>query len=123
MQAALHCGLEPPQTYFSENLETYVIERFDKTSDRKNWAMNNFTTLMKKSNGPNAKYTSSYETVLKAIHQFKLIKKFRHKVDFIRYERRLPGDSSQMDTCKLGPGLYKYTSIDDCARYRVLRDI
>ena len=26
-----------------------------------------------------------------------------------------------MDTCKLGPGLYQYTSIDDCTRYRVLR--
>lgn len=26
-----------------------------------------------------------------------------------------------MDTCKIGPGLYQYTSIDDCTRYRVLR--
>ena len=26
-----------------------------------------------------------------------------------------------MDTYKLGPGLYHYTSIDDCTRYRVLR--
>lgn len=26
-----------------------------------------------------------------------------------------------MDTCKLAPGLYQYTSVDDCARYRVLR--
>ncbi|MCW8773019.1 type II toxin-antitoxin system HipA family toxin [Acinetobacter baumannii] len=33
MQAAQHCGLEPPKTYLSENLETYVVERFDKTSD------------------------------------------------------------------------------------------
>jgi len=26
-----------------------------------------------------------------------------------------------MDTCKIGPGLYQYTSIGDCTRYRVLR--
>jgi len=42
-------------------------------------------------------------------HQVKPIKKFRRKVDFIRYERPLPGDRIQMDTCKLGPGLYQYT--------------
>ncbi|MCV5714803.1 DDE-type integrase/transposase/recombinase, partial [Escherichia coli] len=27
----------------------------------------------------------------------------------------------QMDTCKIGPGLYQYTSVDDCTRSRVLR--
>lgn len=54
-------------------------------------------------------------------HQVKPIKKFRRKVDYICYERPLPGDRIQMDTCKLGPGLYQYTSIDDCTRYRVLR--
>ena len=47
--------------------------------------------------------------------------KFRRKIDFIRYERPLPGDRVQMDTCKLAPGLYQYTSVDDCTRYRVLR--
>lgn len=26
-----------------------------------------------------------------------------------------------MDTCKIASGLYQYTSIDDCTRYRVLR--
>lgn len=54
-------------------------------------------------------------------HQLKPVKKFRKKSDFIRYERPIPGDRVQMDTCKIGPGLYQYTSIDDCTRYRVLR--
>ena len=54
-------------------------------------------------------------------HQVKLVKKFRRKTDYIRYARPLPGDRVQMDTCKLAPGLYQYTSIDDCTRYRVLR--
>ena len=54
-------------------------------------------------------------------HQVKPIKKFRRKADYLRYERPLPGDRVQMDTCKIASGLYQYTSIDDCTRYRVLR--
>lgn len=54
-------------------------------------------------------------------HKVMLVKKFRRKTDYIRYARPLPGDRVQMDTCKLTPGLYQYTSIDDCTRYRVLR--
>jgi transposase InsO family protein len=54
-------------------------------------------------------------------HNVPPVKKFRRKAEYIRYERPLPGDRIQMDTCKLGPGLYQYTSVDDCTRYRVLR--
>ena len=54
-------------------------------------------------------------------HEVKPIKKLRKKNDYIRYARPLPGDRVQMDTCKIAPGLYQYTSIDDCTRYRVLR--
>lgn len=54
-------------------------------------------------------------------HQVKPIKKFRKKTDFIRYEKAIPGDRVQMDTCKIAPGIYQYTSVDDCTRYRVLR--
>ena len=51
----------------------------------------------------------------------KPIKKYRKKQDYVRYERPVPGDRVQMDTCKIGPGLYQYAAIDDCTRYRVLR--
>lgn len=54
-------------------------------------------------------------------HQVKPVQKLRRKVDYIRYERPLPGDRVQMDTCKIAPGLYQYTAVDDCTRYRVLR--
>lgn len=47
--------------------------------------------------------------------------KIKKKKDFIRYERPTPGDRVQMDTSKIAPGLYQYTSVDDCTRYRVLR--
>lgn len=70
MQAAQHCGLEPPQTYLSENLETYVVERFDRSGDGTKLGYEDFTTLMKKSNDPCAKYTSSYETLLKATYLY-----------------------------------------------------
>ncbi|WP_191060867.1 IS481 family transposase [Geminicoccus harenae] len=38
-----------------------------------------------------------------------------------RYSRPVPGDRVQMDVCKIGPGLYQYTAIDDCSRFQVLR--
>jgi hypothetical protein len=45
---------------------------------------------------------------------------YRHKKDFQRYERPIPGDRVQMETCKIASGIYQYTSTDDCSRYRVL---
>ncbi|MBF4270308.1 hypothetical protein EAY71_25950, partial [Vibrio anguillarum] len=44
---------------------------------------------------------------------------YRRRKDFQRYERPIPGDRVQMDTCKIAPGVYQYTAIDDCSRYRV----
>lgn len=70
MQAARQCGLEPPKTYLSENLETYVVERFDKSSDGTKLGYEDFTTLMKKSNDVDAKYSGSYETLLKATYLY-----------------------------------------------------
>lgn len=37
-----------------------------------------------------------------------------------RYAKDIPGERIQMDTCKIAPGLYQYTAIDDCTRIRVL---
>lgn len=37
-----------------------------------------------------------------------------------RYSRPVPGDRVQMDTMKIAPGVYQYTAIDDCSRFRVL---
>lgn len=53
-------------------------------------------------------------------HDVKPIVFQRKKKDFIRYQRPIPGDRVQMDTCKIAPGIYQYTAIDDCSRYRVL---
>lgn len=32
----------------------------------------------------------------------------------------MPGDRIQMDVCKIAPGRYQYTAIDNCTRYKVL---
>lgn len=37
-----------------------------------------------------------------------------------RYSRPVPGDRVQVDVCKVGPGLYQYTAIDDGSRFQVL---
>ena len=36
-----------------------------------------------------------------------------------RYSRPVPGDRVQMDVCKIRPGLYQFTAVDDCSRYLV----
>ncbi|WP_404420097.1 type II toxin-antitoxin system HipA family toxin [Marinospirillum sp.] len=69
MQAARHCGLEPPPVYLSENLEIFVVERFDKPEGRL-LGYEDFTTLMKRPNSPDAKYTGSYETLLEATYLY-----------------------------------------------------
>jgi transposase InsO family protein len=37
-----------------------------------------------------------------------------------RYSRPVPGDRVQLDVCKVAPGVYQYTAIDDCSRFQVL---
>jgi len=65
----------------------------------------------------------SLATIHKVLHKHaqpplkrsRLSRKKKH-----RYERDVPGDRVQMDTCKIAPRLYQYTAIDDCTRVRVL---
>jgi transposase InsO family protein len=61
---------------------------------------------------------TSYK-VLK-LNSVKPLRRVRRKKDYIRYQRPAPSDRVQMDTIKIAPGLYQYTAIDDCTRYRVL---
>ena len=37
-----------------------------------------------------------------------------------RYAKEVPGDRVQIDTVKIGRGLFQYTATDDCTRVRVL---
>jgi transposase InsO family protein len=53
-------------------------------------------------------------------HHVKPLKRKRRKQRYKPYQRPIPGDRVQLDTCKIAPGLYQYTAVDDCTRYRVL---
>jgi len=53
-------------------------------------------------------------------NNIKPLKRLRNKSNIKRYQRPIPGDRVQIDTCKVAPGLYQYTAIDDCTRYRIL---
>ncbi|MFT4925402.1 MAG: serine/threonine-protein kinase HipA [Phenylobacterium sp.] len=64
MNAAAACGLNPPKTWLSNNLENFVIERFDRQNDQR-LAVEDFCVLMGKRG--DQKYQSSYETLLKAV--------------------------------------------------------
>jgi transposase InsO family protein len=48
------------------------------------------------------------------------LKRTNRKKKYKRYQRPSPGDRLQLDTCKIAPGFYQYTAIDDCTGYRVL---
>lgn len=66
----------------------------------------------------NLSLSSIHKTLFK--NNVKPIKKLHRKKDFKRYQRPIPGDRIQIDTCKIRPGIYQYTAIDDCTRFRVL---
>ena len=64
----------------------------------------------------------SLATIHKVLHCLNakpLIKPKRSK-KFKRYQRPIPGERVQIDVMKIRNGLYQYTAIDDCTRYRVL---
>lgn len=58
--------------------------------------------------------------VLVASNQPPLKKTRRQRKAWLRYERPVPGDRVQMDVCKIAPGIYQYTAIDDCTRIKAL---
>lgn len=53
-------------------------------------------------------------------NRIKPLKRKRREKTWNRYERPIPGERVQMDTCKIAPGLYQYTAVDDCTRYMVM---
>jgi len=62
---------------------------------------------------------SSIHKVLKR-NEVAPLKKSPRKRQGRRYQRAIPGDRVQADTCKIQGGVYLYTAIDDCTRYMVL---
>lgn len=65
MGAAKRCDLNPPAFWLADNLETYVIERFDIDENGFKIGIEDFATLMGKSGDD--KYNGSYESLLTAV--------------------------------------------------------
>lgn len=66
MKCAQYCGLDTPQVWLSDDLQHYLVERFDLTTDGYKLGIEDFATLMGRT-GDN-KYLGSYENVLKATY-------------------------------------------------------
>jgi len=70
--------------------------------------------------------THSIKLSLATIHKIlynlnvKPLSKPKRTKQYKRYNRPIPGDRVQMDVIKVKNGLYQYTAVDDCTRYRVL---
>jgi transposase InsO family protein len=63
----------------------------------------------------------SISTIQKVLNRHKvkpLIKPKREK-KYKSYQKEIPGERIQIDTCKIRPGIYQYTAVDDCTRYLV----
>jgi len=65
--------------------------------------------------------TATIHKVLARLNKQYLKHKRTFRKHAIRYSRPVPGDRVQMDVRKIAPGIYQYTAIDDCSRYKVLR--
>ena len=67
-------------------------------------------------------YDLGLATIQKVLqhHNVPPLKRKRRKQHYRRYERPVPGDRVQMDTCKIAKGLYQYTAVDDCCRFMVV---
>ena len=66
-------------------------------------------------------YDLGLATIQKVLqyHQAPPLRRKRRKQRH-RYQRPVPGDRVQMDTCKIAKGLYQYTALDDCCRFLVV---
>jgi transposase InsO family protein len=53
-------------------------------------------------------------------NQVKPVQKPQRRKKLKRYQKAIPGERVQMDTCKIRPGMYQFTAVDDCTRYLVV---
>ncbi len=63
----------------------------------------------------------SLSTIQKVLDRYQVppLHKVRRTKGVKRYQKDVPGERVQMDTCKIGPGLYQYTAVDDCTRFLI----
>lgn len=65
--------------------------------------------------------TATVDKILKKNNkQYLKLKRYYRKRQ-TRYNRPISRDRVQMDVCKIAPGIYQYTAIDDCSGFKVLQ--
>lgn len=65
MKCAEHCGLNTPKVWLSDDLQHYVVERFDTDELGNKIGIEDFATLMGRTG--DQKYQGTYENVLKVV--------------------------------------------------------
>jgi len=75
---------------------------------------------MKRLYGISISTATVHKILIKNNKQYLKLKRYYRKRQ-TRYNRPIPGDRVQMDVCKIAPGIYQYTAIDDCSRFKVLQ--
>lgn len=75
---------------------------------------------MKRLYGVSISTATVHKILKKNNKQYLKLKRYYRKRQ-TRYNRPIPGDRVQMDVCKIAPGIYQYTAIDDCSRFKVLQ--
>ncbi|NDW22131.1 type II toxin-antitoxin system HipA family toxin [Alteromonas hispanica] len=64
MKCAEYCGLETPKVWLSDDLQHYVVERFDVDNDGNKMGIEDYATLMGRPG--DQKYLGSYENIMRA---------------------------------------------------------
>jgi len=106
--------LHSPATKIFTEQEQWIL---DLRKDR-NWGARCIQNELKRIREFNLSLASIHKVLTK--HRVKPLVRLRRGLHQRRYSRPIPGDRVQMDTCKIAPGRYQYTAIDDCTRYQVL---
>lgn len=67
---------------------------------------------------------ASIDKIFKQAQTKALLRRLPGRKHHRRYNKEIPGERArkrvQMDVCKIAPGCYPYTAVDDCMRCRVL---
>lgn len=104
-----------PTAKIGPNLEKLIME----LRGERNLGARRIQSELKRLHGVSLSVASIHKVLCR--HQAKPLIKYRRKIDFTRYQRSIPAERVQMDTCKIALGIYQYTAVDDCTRYPVLR--
>ena len=95
-------------------------QRILELRTNRNLGHRSIASEMKRLYGVSISTATVHKILKKNNKQYLKLKRYYRKRQ-TRYNRPIPGDRVQMDVCKIAPGIYQYTAIDDCSRFKVLQ--